>query len=132
MATQQTSFADPKETEVWYRAYERWHCTSDEWGDPVIGGSYCRIYFTFYSVLRHTPCGVWVRYDGDKRWVQDGTKRQLCHPTKREAVEAFMHRKRRQAEILEGRAAGARRAMKLAQDTLDGTGAQRSRIDLDD
>jgi hypothetical protein len=67
-----------------------------------------------YEVLRHTPKGVWLTMGfGDKRFVLRGAHKRFACPTKLEARESFIARKRRQIRIHEAQAARARSAISL-------------------
>ena len=104
-------------TEVWYRYEETlWAPSLNEWEEPVGRGS-ISIRLQEFPVLKHTPKGVWLfTFFGDKRFVlRDARKRFAC-PTKEEALESFIARKKRQATIFESRARNARLAIKLAEE----------------
>lgn len=107
--------------EVWYRATETTTGTGyvDEYGDwHRTGDSSVTILIEELEVLKHTPKGVWLKYDSyfsDKRFVLHEARKRFACPTIREALDSFTARKERQAEIYETRARTARRAIKLAR-----------------
>ncbi len=74
--------------------------------DPMDEDS--RIRLTEYQVMRETPRGYWVRrYQGfgklTERWTSNCSKTRLAHPTKKEALFAYIKRKEYQIPLLEGR-----------------------------
>lgn len=59
-----------------------------------------------YKVIKETPCGYWVEVDlydhpSGKRWTSKHSRKRLAYPTKEEALDSFIARKRKQIEILE-------------------------------
>lgn len=84
---------------------------------------------TFYLV-RETPCGHWIsssrhyseRSEGEwffniderKRWVSKTSRKRFAYPTKKQAMESFRARKRRQIDILEHRLKHAKQALYAA------------------
>ena len=58
-----------------------------------------------FRVVKETPKGYWVIRAGDikERWTSNCSKTRLAHPTKKEAIFAYIRRKEYQIPILEGR-----------------------------
>lgn len=56
---------------------------------------------TYYSILRRTPCGVWIAVPGQKeKFVNQKVRKQWAWPTREEARKSFFYRKMRQEGIL--------------------------------
>lgn len=68
---------------------------------------------TDYKVVKETPCGYWVRdvslgyLEGfekenqkNEKWVSKTGRKRLCYPTKKEALESLIYRRRRYIKIL--------------------------------
>lgn len=77
------------------------------------------VYLRTFPVVRTTRCGVWIQcasYDlkGDK-FVLSNARKRFAYPTKKEALAAFIARKRSQYGILMGQAEWARAALTAAQ-----------------
>lgn len=113
--------------EVWYRAEESTVGTGyvDEYGDwHRTGDSSVLIRIHELEVLKRTPKGVWLKHESygyngtvasDRRFVLNECRKRFACPTIKEALDSFVARKERQAEIYEARARTARRAIKLAR-----------------
>jgi len=70
-----------------------------------------------YKVLRETPAGYWVvnGYSyGPEEWVSKTGKKRKAYPTKEEAMISYLHRKRFQIALLEGRLSKAKYNRALA------------------
>ncbi len=86
-------------TEVWYR-YDKY--------------SENHIHAFEYPVLKHTPKGVWRDNYGKKRFVlKDGLKR-FALPTKKEALESYIRRKKKQIQLLNHQLETARLCLMIA------------------
>lgn len=73
-----------------------------------------RIVCNWYLILKETPCGVWIHrypfngtatYEDSKKWkavkfVKLNAYKKWAHLTKKEAFNAFVHRKLRQKQII--------------------------------
>lgn len=90
----------------WFRVDARRiaHFDGDD-GSPV-GYSYTSS-LKMYEVLKHTPKGVWLHtpfenngVHGPKKFVRRDTRKRWACPTKMEALESFLQRKRRRVSIL--------------------------------
>lgn len=96
----------------WYRYHETWYEYSG-----------VRVWEQKLEVLKETPKGVWLDDWGNRRFVlRDARKRYAC-PTRQEALESFIARKRRQRELALGTAERAKGAMEEAQSMLAETRA---------
>ena len=110
--------------EKWFRFDDvRYAPPLDEWGDSG-GPGILEVKLREFSVVRHTPKGVWIdrawsrsktRTDGLRFVLRDATKRFAC-PTVEEARESFIARKKRQAGIYEARAKQARDAIRIVNE----------------
>jgi hypothetical protein len=56
------------------------------------------------SVIRETPRGVWVQlpHSSTTRFVLADARKRYAWPTKEEAIDSFLARKRRQIRVLNG------------------------------
>lgn len=111
-------------SETWYR-YQETHYAPPydyEWGDWRGEGS-TEIHLHEFTVVKHTPKGVWLTAGyGDRRFVlKDAYKRFAC-PTKEEAFESFLARKKREIKIYKARIASAERALTAAEKLAEGEG----------
>ena len=100
------------ETDVWYR-YEdvTYAAPLNEYDEPV-GPGETRVHLREFTVLKHTPKGVQLDVYGQRKFVlKDATKRYAC-PTKEEASDSFLARKRRQLAILKSQQDRVERAIK--------------------
>ena len=70
-----------------------------------------------YDVKRETPKGCWiVTHYGLEKWVSNNTTKRYAYPTRAQALNGFIARKRKQIEILT-------KNLKVAKIALDlGTG----------
>lgn len=102
--------------EVWYRYRD--HVDSD--------GASLRL--REYAVIKHTPRGVWLNVQEfawggkyvEKRFVlKDTTGKRFAHPTPREALDAFIKRKRCHVSYCEARLAKAKMGLELGGRELD-------------
>lgn len=99
--------------EKWYRYVDvRFAPAGDEMGNRRGDGEVSVFVHTF-PVLRHTPKGVWLDVHGEERFVRtDATKRFAC-PTREEARESFLARKKAQIRILRSRLDRATQAWEI-------------------
>jgi hypothetical protein len=67
-----------------------------------------KLVLSTYKLHKETPKGYWI-YSGstkpynirsDCRWISKTAKKCYVYPTKKEALNAFLHRKKRQKHIL--------------------------------
>lgn len=95
----------------------------DEWG--YSSGSRVELYLREYPVLRETPKGVWISLScgefhalGDQceRFVLLGARRRFACPTREEALDSFLARKRRQLSIHKARIRHVESAIAAAED----------------
>ncbi|NTU49360.1 MAG: hypothetical protein HGA87_00435 [Desulfobulbaceae bacterium] len=65
-----------------------------------------RLLLSRFSLVKETPCGYWVdpmvgSYARKKvRWVSKTARKRYAYPTKAEALDALIARKRRQKAII--------------------------------
>ena len=64
-----------------------------------VGGD---VYLSELLVIRKTLCGVWLElpFGSGKRFVRKDARKRYACPTKDEAIDSFIARKRRQTRIL--------------------------------
>lgn len=94
-------------TEYWYRFnnYQQW---VDEHSSET------RVQCEHLPVRKVTPCGVWLGAVGKTGWfvLRSARKRYAC-PTKAEAWESFVARKKRQLRVLRAQAEHVEEALKF-------------------
>jgi len=99
--------------EYWYRAYEIW------------SGASMHISFMEYRVIKHTPCGVILddwddsRVNGKGRFVSRRVNKAFARDNKQDALNDYIHRKRRQIPILNNRLKWAKVGRAAAQEFMD-------------
>lgn len=79
-----------------------------------------------YPVLRHTPCGVFVRdpdyhtatHDGE-RFIHHQWNKRFAYPTVEEALDSFLKRRRRYLSLLEYRIEVATQEQELVETYLE-------------
>lgn len=86
----------------------------DEWDNPIPGSETLRVHLRKYTVLKRTPCGVWIDLGfGDKRFVNTKRRKQFACATRDLAKRSFIARKERQASIHMARVRRAEKAIRL-------------------
>lgn len=87
---------------VWYRYEDHTYASSDEFDS--ISDSSLEVRLVMFPVVKVTPKGVWLgSVLSNKRFVlRDATRRYAC-PTRAEARESYIARKRKQARIYQHR-----------------------------
>lgn len=95
----------------WYRVEASRYAHWDGDSERVVGYDYTA-QIKEYKVLKHTPKGVWLDTaifvpwaetsfgERPKKFVKRDTRKRWACPTKAEALESFLQRKRRRVEIL--------------------------------
>ncbi len=66
-----------------------------------------------FSVVKHTPCGVWLSVYGSRKFVKTKARKRWACPTKEEAMESFLARKSKQKRILSSQLDRVERAISL-------------------
>jgi len=104
--------------EVWYRYEDHLvSCGVDEWCEA--DRTTVRLYCYEYPVIKHTWKGVWLDIHGRKRFCLNKSKKRFACPSKEEAKESFIARKRAQIGILNQQVKNAQKALFLAGEPLD-------------
>lgn len=96
----------------------------DEYDNPYPGHTVA-LYCSKYEILKHTPKGEWIVlywdgyiFDGTivpvKRFVLRNAHKRFACPTKEEALDSFISRKKRQIRILTGKIEDAEMAIQKA------------------
>ena len=85
----------------YYRYQEvRYSNGLDQYDDPL-PGHVLKIELRVYEVLKTTKKGVWIAHYGyGKRFVLNDSRKRFACADKKEALESFKFRKRRQLKIL--------------------------------
>jgi hypothetical protein len=83
------------------------------------------VYYQEFAVLRLTPKGYWIftgMWHGDvptgEKWVSNESRKRYAHPTKEQALEAFIYRKKRYMSILQSRLARVDEVLWFAKSKL--------------
>ena len=54
-----------------------------------------------FNLVKETQCGYWIEIElGKNKWVSKTSVKRFAYPTKREALNSFIARKKRQTELL--------------------------------
>lgn len=72
------------------------------------------IYFLEFILIKETKKGYWIKtrsISQPKKWVSKTAKKRFAYPTKKEALESFEARKRRQIVLLDWQKGGAYKAL---------------------
>ena len=100
------------------------YCAVSHAGMFLLDGTYIPQRFTTeincieLPVLKVTPKGFWIDMCGFgriKRFVLARGRKRFAHPTKEEALQAFIYRKKAQVKILSDRLASAKAALAKAK-----------------
>ena len=103
--------------EIWYRYEDKTYSVADEYGDHHHSSYELREYT--FTVVRHTPKGVWLKGWGfEETFVCHNWRKKFACPTREEALKSLIARKNREASIHEARAGRARRFQKMAEERL--------------
>ena len=108
-------------TEVWYRYEDHLVSLGYDYEYDRSWGSRVEIRLREFEVLRKTPKGVWIDlgcgvFSGGERFVLASARKRYACPTKEEARESFIARKKAQARIYEAGARRAKEALKALED----------------
>lgn len=103
--------------DIWYRYIDiQFAPPMDEFEHLSVGGE-VKVHLQEYKVIRETPKGVWLcsvigDYEcSDRRFVLRGTRKQFACPTKEQAMESFVARKKAQIRIYTARIKRAEEAL---------------------
>lgn len=69
-----------------------------------------------YSVVKTTPCGVWLNVYGKNTFVLNGQGKRFAYSTDEAAKAGFFARKARQIRILESRLVAVKDAVKALKE----------------
>lgn len=85
-----------------YRYYER-----NNYDEGV------KVWEKIFYLVKETPCGYWISENKDyykkdvihylwdePRWISKTSRKRYAYPTRKEAIESFKMRKKRQLEIV--------------------------------
>lgn len=69
-----------------------------------------------FDVIRETPKGYWIdTYFGDTRWVSKTSRKRFAYPSKEEALEGFINRKKAHLKHCQSRLDRAKSDLREAQ-----------------
>ena len=68
-----------------------------------------------YNLIRTTEKGYWIKRHGKERWVSKNSKKRFAYPSKEQALENYVARKKRQIIILETQLNRAKTALYQAE-----------------
>lgn len=78
-----------------------------------------------WDVVKETPKGYWIRQNiepfwaSDDMWVSKTSRKRFAYPTKEEALESFLIRKRKYLGHLERNLTNTKRLIQLAENLKD-------------
>lgn len=77
-----------------------------------------------WKVIKETPKGYWINrmsgiWWGGKRWVSKTSRKRFAYPTKEEALESFLIRKKAHIKHLKRNLTNAEKALELAKNWKD-------------
>lgn len=111
---------DDKDAEYFYRyTDDRYSNGVDQFDDPLPGYN-LRLLLSQYRVIKRTPKGAWINNYGEKKFVLLTARKRYACPTKEEALECFIFRKKRQLSILSSKVRQVEQAIELAGHGVDG------------
>jgi len=70
---------------------------------------------TAFKVVKHTPKGVKIMVEGTERFVKNDSIKRFAYETKKQALEGFIFRKKRQLKILSARIETTKVELDLAE-----------------
>lgn len=102
----------------WYRYVDVTYAAPvDEW-DNICGPSRTVTVLREYPVIKLTPQGAQLRVDLSTRWAKRDCIRHFACPTKAEAGESYLARKKKQLGIFLARADDVRYLIKCFKERL--------------
>ncbi len=93
--------------EIYYRYDSRFYvtlCSDEDISVSDFLGSSCEVGCEEYEVFKRTAKGVWIRDKygcGYKKFVLNQARKRFAYPTKKQALESFIKRKKSQLKHLE-------------------------------
>lgn len=102
--------------DTWFRCRAVRYASVDEFDHVSI--SHPQLTYDRYLVERVTPKGVWVDTGFKPRFVRLSANKRFAHPTKEEALQAFLARKTAQLRILNNQVRAATEDKRLAEREL--------------
>lgn len=101
--------------ELWWRAEDKRYADYDPWAEwEQPSSSHLKIIFRSFTVIKHTPQGVWLReFWEPPRFVLGTSIKQFAVPTKELALQDLIQRKLCHV-------AGARARLAHAEEHLEG------------
>lgn len=115
-----------KEGDTWYRYSDRLHGSANEYDEIVWTDVYLSL--EEHTVCKVTPKGVWVTDGLDRKFILLTANKQFAAPTKEEALNSLLARKKRQIRILESQLKHARRASVVALEELSKLAAANNQL----
>ena len=92
----------------------------DEYGNTL--HSYTKLNLLRYEIIKHTKKGAWIKYFANKsgkKFINFDWKKRFACRTKKEALESFKFRKKRQIRIIKSRLRIAESALKICERKLE-------------
>lgn len=78
-----------------------------------------KVFIREFSILNKTPKGVNIMVNGVRKWVSLTAKKRFAYPTKKEALQSFVARKKMQIKILEVQLTSAKICLRQAKEIQD-------------
>jgi hypothetical protein len=64
-----------------------------------------------FELIKETKCGYWIGDSLGKHWVSKTSKKRFAYPTRKEAIESFIARKKQQIRYMKIKAKRAEVAL---------------------
>lgn len=108
------------EDQYLYRFEVRRYCSCcvTEWGGEEWHSTGPRLVIRCFRILKRTPKGAWIADCFEKRFVLLTARKRFACPTRAEALESFIARKRAHIRHAEARLAGAKQELAIAERLL--------------
>lgn len=119
-----SKITQPTVGDKFYRIYAQSYSTIVDAEREVFGVSPLYLEESIYEVVKLTPKGVWLNF-GEWRlpkniFVLNGSRKKFAYPTREEALEGFIQKKKRHVSILAAQHDDAKAALDLALDVQSG------------
>lgn len=86
--------------------------------------SECKIHYIEVPVTKTTPKGHWVDFHGTRKFILSTARKKWAYPTRHEAIESFIAKKKRQIGILDAQSREAKSLLDMALKMREREGKQ--------
>tara|TARA_R110000796_G_scaffold95637_1_gene201030 strand:+ start:168 stop:473 length:306 start_codon:yes stop_codon:yes gene_type:complete len=81
--------------------------------------NFSNIFYKEYKIVKETKEGFWIEIWKDKkRWISKTSRKKFAYTNKKEALEGFYFRKKRQVDILRSQLKRAESSLKKSKELL--------------